>query len=424
MEAPQTIEPPPSPMHPPPRKYRLADPLAGVLLIFLIALLLFRSVASLRTEQHLHSASLPELLAISNREKDNPRVFYYLGLRAQEAGQGQQAMSAFWRAASLAPDDEKLWFLWSQTAFNVQGSSAARDILLTFLKVHPQNVLMHRQLAQLLEQSNDAREAFTVARRATQIAPNDANAWQLLGKIALEQHDANQAETAFQHAIALDPNDSINHASLGDAYFVRTRYSEAASAYREAARLAPHLGTTYMALGQALLKTAISSAEIESARADLLKALARPATMQRTGLYYTYLCLGQSYARQSRWQEALPWLKQAVALQVTAPDINSDVHFELARVYRALKDPAGTAREVALHQDIVDYFLQSKALASQLSAHPDDTQTGLRLARLFAAHHNINEAVKTYRSVLAHAATPQAIRQEMTATVGREMDTR
>lgn len=403
---------------------RWARPLLLALLLLALSLVLYRVVASRRAENALRHASLSALQAASERDTGNPRLFYYLGLRAQEAGQGALAMRAFLRAATLAPDDEKLWLIWSQTAFSVQGGQAARDILLTFIKVHPKNALAHLQLAKLMEQEGSLPDAYEVAQRATKLDAKNAAAWQLLGKVALEQHNSNQAEAAFRRAIALRPQDSFNHASLGDAFFLMSRYPEAAAAYREAVRLAPQMGTAYMALGQTLLKMASSPEEIEAARTNLQQALARPATMQQTGLYYTYLCLGQSYARQSRWIEALPWLKRAKAIQAPSADSNNDAHFELAQVYRALHDPVNAAKERTLHQKLVAYFLQVRALTSRLSAYPNDTQAGLRLARLFASHQDYPQADKAYRSALASASDKQAVRQEMAALAGRRGNAR
>jgi tetratricopeptide (TPR) repeat protein len=401
-------------------KRRWSKPLVAVLLLILAALLIFRDTAPLRTEQVLQRASLSELVAASKRDPDNPRVFYYLGLRAQQAGQGAQAMQAFWRAGNLDPDNEKLWLLWSQTAFSVQGSQAARDILLTFVKNHPQNTLMQLQLAKLLEQNGGSLDAFGVAQKVTKQDPHNVDAWQLFGKAALDLHDATRAEAAFRQAIALRPQDSFNHAGLGDALFLMARYPEAATAYQDAVRLAPEIGTGYMALGQAQLKTAVTPAELETARTNLQQALARPATIARTGIYTTYLGIGQSYERQAQWKEALPWLKRAEAIQPPNPETNDDVHFDLASVYKALNDSDDSARETTLHQQMVAYFVQAKALSSQLTNHPDDTQTGLRLARLFLAHHDTTDANKTFRSVLAYAADKQAVRQEMAAVAGRD----
>src|SRR5262249_34986840 len=154
----------------------------------------------------------------------------------------------------------------------------------------------------------------------------------------------------------LRPQDSVSHASLGDTYFLMDRFPEAAQAYREAIRLDPESATACLALGQALLKTAVTPAEIDDARASLQQALARPATLTAAGSYYAYLCLGQSYEQQAGWKAALPWLKRAETVQPAAPDSNDDVHFELARVFRALNDPAGATRENAKHRECVAYF--------------------------------------------------------------------
>src|SRR4051812_42548800 len=109
---------------------RWAGPLAVSLLLLAGLLVGYRVIVPLRSENALRRASLQELEAASRREPNNPRVFYYLGLRAQQAGQDRQAMDAFWHAANLAPDDQKLWLIWSQTAYAVQGRQAALSILM------------------------------------------------------------------------------------------------------------------------------------------------------------------------------------------------------------------------------------------------------------------------------------------------------
>src|SRR5262245_50265413 len=72
--------------------------------------------APLRAEHALEHAPLDELMARSKRDKDNPRVFHYLGMRLRALGQTVPARAAFARAAALDPRDEDAWLGWAGAA--------------------------------------------------------------------------------------------------------------------------------------------------------------------------------------------------------------------------------------------------------------------------------------------------------------------
>ncbi|HZP80943.1 MAG TPA: tetratricopeptide repeat protein [Chthonomonadaceae bacterium] len=389
------------------------------LLLALVAIAWYAATSPRRAEQALQQASFLELQYEAQRNPDNPRIFHYLGLTAQRAGQKQLALDSFGQAATMAPHDEAAWITWARAAAAIQGSQAAINILNTYLQVHPRSAESHLMLAQICAELADHPRAYAEAKIATEQNPRSDRAWRLAGKEALKKYDASAAEEAFRRAITLAPADWENQQGLGDALFASSRFPEAVKFYREAVRLAPNVGVTHLKLGEALLRTAGSAKEIEAARESLRRALAHQDTLTSDGLFFTYLALGQSYTAEERWQEALPWLKQAVPYEPTDATISGEVHFELARAYRGLRDPANAQREMRLHEQRKLYNVQLKQLSNRIRTNRDDVQAYLSLARLYVAHGNDTDAAYLYRQALLRAPDLKGARQEYAALLRR-----
>lgn len=393
--------------------------LPGILLLLLAAIFLYRRMMPRRTEQTLEQASLLELQYEAQRDPHNPRVFYYSGVRAQQAGQPQRALNAFGQAATLAPQDEALWLTWARAAAATQGSQAAINILTTFLQGQPQSAESHLLLAQILSEMGDHTHSLAEAKLAAQQNPKREPAWRLAGQEALKSYDAYSAEEAFRHALALAPQDWENPQGLGDALFASSHYPDALKSYREAVRLAPSVGVTHLKLGQTLLRTANSATEIEAARESLRQALAHQETLTSDGLFLTYLCLGQSFATEQRWQESLSSLTEAARYEPADATIAGEVHFELARVYRGLHDAANAEREMRLHEERKRYAVQLKQLSNRIRTDPGDAPAYLSLARLYVAHGNRSNAIYLYRQALLKAPDLTAAQQELAALLGQ-----
>jgi tetratricopeptide (TPR) repeat protein len=393
------------------------------LLLIISAVIWYFKTAPQRAEQTLKQASLLELQVESQQDANNPRVFYYLGQRAQEAGQKQLALTSFQQAATLAPNDEATWLTWARAAAALQGSLAAINILNTFLQVHPHSVGAHLMLAQIFSELDDTQHAYAEAKTAAQQDPHNDRAWRLSGSAALRNQDFYAAEDAFRHAIALTPGDWENQQGLGDALSSSSRYPEAIKYYREAVRLAPSAGVTHLTLGEALMHTANAPADYDAARDSLRQALAQQGTLTSDGLFMTYLSLGQSYVLEGRWQEALPWLQQAVPYEPKNVLTNDEVHFELARAYRGLHDAASAAREMSLHTERMRYNVQIRKLSGRIHADPNDVQAYLSLARLYAAHGDDSAAAYLYRQVLTRSPAWKSAQQEFAALLRRQAAT-
>ena len=391
------------PLPPKGRRRQVAAQLAVLCLLVGIATYLW--TAPFRAERALQHASLQQILAQAKRQPNNPRVFYYEGLRLRELGQTGPAQAAFARAATLDGDDEDTWLAWASVSGQQSGAQYAYQILTQFLKTHPRSARAHAALALLYEQKSVHSRAYEEASAAAKLNPGDAANWQIVGIEAMALDNAPEAEPAFQHAIALAPGDWRAHEGLGNALLARKQLPQAITAFRDAVRLAPRVALTHLALGTALLDSAVSPADYNAASLELLQA----ATLD-PNTPGTFLILGQSFERQDRWKQARETLHRAETLDPTDPH----VHFELARVDREMHLPADAAREAQQHETLQDYQTEVTNLEGRARAG-NNQQARLQLARLLAAHGQYAKAADAYRNLLMRDPDSRQAEKELAA---------
>jgi tetratricopeptide (TPR) repeat protein len=388
---------------------RLRSRLTVVQRIELVALPLligaagFLWTAPLRAEYTLKNASFNELRAASRREPNNPRVFYYLGVRLRDLGQLGPARAAFARAATLDADSEETWLAWGTTAGAFGREQEAFEALSKCVSAHPKSRRAHLTLALFCHEHYALQRAYEEAMATTRCDPQDAGAWRLAGVTALQLQDLQGSETALRKAVVLAPRDWRALLALGQALTARHRSEGALECYRQAAQLAPEQAPVTLVLGQAQLQSAHSNGELEAARRTLARAVEQDP--ESAG---ALLALGQALVQLQNWQEARTTLQAA---EKRAPN-SARVHFELARVYRHLGDPAAAARETLLHAGIKSYDEAKLSLGSQARTS-NDPAVRLKLARLYAAHGDFHEAILEYRNLIAHASHQESAQREL-----------
>jgi cytochrome c-type biogenesis protein CcmH/NrfG len=385
-----------------------------LLLAVLVALLTVGAVrwtSALRSERSLREASLERLRAESRRRPNNPRVFYFLGLRARQAGQKNEAMRSFERAVQLSPDNEEYWLHWAALAAAVRGPLAAEAILATYLRDHPRSARVHLERAKIYLAREDYPLTYSRAADAVKVDPSLTEGWRLMGQAALTLHKAADAESAFGRAVALSPRDWRPRIGLGKALLEQKRKDEAVACLREAVRLAPDAPEAHLYLGLALLERARTHEDFAAARQNLREAERRKDRLSEEDRYQTFLYLGQSYQQESDWRNALSWFEQAAAL---APG-SATVQYALIQVYRGLGDTANAALAARRHTEIDRYNGQIKDLLTQIRTHPNRADLRLRLARVYAAHGNIVDAAKTYEGLIARNLAVPVARRELKA---------
>jgi tetratricopeptide (TPR) repeat protein len=178
----------------------------------------------------------------------NPRSFpvqMALGTALRKAGQIDEAMQAFERAAALVPlaggpgsPHEQL----AAMALDKKDRPRAIAELTALVAVDFNNVEAARQLADLLRQSgvDDERRLMPIYQRIAAIDPFDPEAHAMLGRYALERNEADAASREFRAVIALGPVDkAAAFTDLGESYFKGGKRAEAKKQILSALEIAP-----------------------------------------------------------------------------------------------------------------------------------------------------------------------------------------
>lgn len=360
-------------------------------------------------ERKLETATLSQLETLSAENKDNERVLYHLAVKREQQGQAQQAMDAYWRALQRDSDDEKAWLGWARTTERALGSEQAKKVLQTCLEAHPGYVGALVLLAHIYQRGGDHKAAFDTSTRGVALEPDNSELLQVMGAEALAMEKPVEAEAAFRKALKQEASDWRIHAGLGDALSRLARRSEAISSFREAVRLAPQEAPPHLLLGTELLKVARTDAEIEEARHELLEVSSKADVLPKSAQFQAALGLGDSSARQRRWQDALQWYQRAGQLMPYDPT----VPYHLIRVYRGLGDSANAQKAAAQHQMLDAANHEIKVTADHVASMPGDTEALLKLARLYARFDQVGNAIQNYQALLALKPQMGSARKEL-----------
>jgi tetratricopeptide (TPR) repeat protein len=186
--------------------------------------------------------------AIKSIADANPRSFpvqMALGTALRKAGQVDEAMQAFERAAALVPaaggpgsPHEQL------AALALQKNDRPRAIaeLTALVAVDFNNVDAARQLADLLRKSGteDPAKLAPVYQRIAAIDPFDPEAHAMLGRFALARNESDNAAREFRTVLALGPVDkAAAYTDLGESYFKGGKRAEAKKQVILALEIAP-----------------------------------------------------------------------------------------------------------------------------------------------------------------------------------------
>ncbi|HLO01442.1 MAG TPA: tetratricopeptide repeat protein [Pyrinomonadaceae bacterium] len=150
-------------------------------------------------------------------------------------------------------------------------------------------------------------EAF--ARRAVQLQPKNAVAWDRLG-VALQARGLfnNETENAYRHAVELDPQFPVAYAHLARVLNRLRRTSEAEPLYAKATELAKDPATLN------LIAESLQAEQQWQNSEPVLKRVLGLDPRNPTGLYL----MGRMLVVFKRYQESEPYLKQATEVSPRA----------------------------------------------------------------------------------------------------------
>jgi tetratricopeptide (TPR) repeat protein len=274
------------------------------------------------------------------REPEDPRAHFNLGVILQRSGRREEAISAYRSALSVGGDDD------------------------------PE---VHVAVGNVLAESGAYADAIGHLRRALELDPEYAHGHFSIGR-ALEAAGAvAEAEGHHRRAIELLPGHARSHAGLGRVLRSLGRPAEAETQLRRALEISPDLLPAHLDLASLLSGVGRQEEAIDHYRAVL--DLEPSFAVAHINLAGTYHLLG-------RFEEAAEHYRRTVELE---PE-NAEAHLALGNVLRTTGNPREAVEHlqaaVRLEPRAADPML---ALAWALATEPDpdirDPGTALRLAQ-------------------------------------------
>ena len=108
-------------------------------------------------------------------------------------------------------------------------------------------------LGKIYSKKADYKHAIDHLIKATELKPNDVDAWNSLGVARSKTDDKDGAVVAFKKAISLKPDDAELHFGLATVYRRQRKTDEAIAEYQVAVQKNPRLAKAYYDLGHPLL---------------------------------------------------------------------------------------------------------------------------------------------------------------------------
>jgi tetratricopeptide (TPR) repeat protein len=208
-----------------------------------------------------------------------------------------------------------------------------------------------------LQQSGRLTEAEQLYRATLKRDPDNADAWHLLGRIALQHGDLAAAAAQVREAIRRRPNIPAFPSSLGEILQAQGEIEKAQTCYQEALRLAPdfapalvNLGNTFQSLGQ------YDEACIQYGRAIRSK----PDCVE------AYNNLANALLAQGRREAAIACYREALRLAPDQPQVETNLATALTAV-RQYAEAERWARQALQRQprNAAALSALSSALANQ-----------------------------------------------------------
>jgi tetratricopeptide (TPR) repeat protein len=303
--------------------------------------------------------------------RQNPRdaaAFASLGVVLSKQQKYPEAASAYHKALALNPRLPGVQLNLGLAEFKRGNFSAAIPPFSAVLAGDPSNL----QARTLLGLSYYGLKRFPEAAKHLELAvaadPDNAEMRRVLAQSCLWAKQYACAQEQFREMLQRAPDSAVVHIFMGEALDGLDRTPEAISELQTAARLAPtepnvHFGLGYLYWKSQKLDDAeqefkaelaqdathaqamayLGDIEMKRGNAEGALPLLRKAVQLRSDLRIAHMDLGTILAQQKQYPEAAAAFRRAVDLDPK----QSDAHFRLANLYKAMGNSAAAEKEFA-----------------------------------------------------------------------------
>lgn len=192
--------------------------------------------------QNEHTKALEELLKVKKAAPKNADVDNLLGLAYYGMKEYAKALESYQSALKTDSTRTDVRNNLGLTYLAQKNYDKALEEFNTCLKdlVYPKKQLPLSNLGLTYLEMGEYDKALSALTRATEVAPEYAKSYQLIGQVHLARNQCREAIDFLSNASRLNPDDYETFMALGDAYTCVNNKEEAASAYSRVTVLVPN----------------------------------------------------------------------------------------------------------------------------------------------------------------------------------------
>ncbi len=266
-----------------------------------------QKLAGAKRHQQAGRASQAEQIyrQILRTDPNQPDALQFLGLRAFENGQLDEAVDFLQQAAAAQPSNA---FIRANLGTVLQQRGQSDEAIACYrraLEINPSLPHAHNNLGAALKQRGNLDEALQSYQRAVSLKPDYTEAHSNLGNVLKQLGRFEDAIAAQRRSIEINPNYSEGHNNLGLALAAQGAFQEAIECYRLAVELKPNYAEAYDNTGSALR----SLGEIDGAMRAYEQAVSLDPSLPGARNN-----LGALLQSQQRIEEAITCYREALRL--------------------------------------------------------------------------------------------------------------
>lgn len=251
--------------------------------------------------------------------------------------------------------------------------------------VAPQNAVVRLTLGRLLAQLGNYEEAHRALAEVHELAPDNVQAYLLPALLLRETGDADAAIRRLQNAVARGIRDPRPSEELAFLLLDASRPDEALEVAEQAAAQYPDRPKLNVAVGLALKAH-------PDRWPDAVGYLRRGLELGIPNAGVVQMELGSVLLELGRPQEAVEILEEAIRVLPDSPD----AYYQLAQARLAVGDDAGAT-------EALERFQQARTRADEIDREAKDRGASLNRARELAMQDKLDEALEATESILEQA---------------------
>ncbi|MBN8766090.1 MAG: tetratricopeptide repeat protein [Thiobacillus sp.] len=343
----------------------------------------------------------------SHRQPENHEPWLWLGLASEGGQDWPAAVDAYEKSLARMPASVSIALALVRNQLRQNQAEKALDVLHTALDQNRETAglwFVQGVAEQILGRVDASEKSF---RRAVELDPVDALAWEKLFDNAINRHDFQSARQAAAHLTEIGPERPDYWLRLTQAYYSLGLLNRALSTADRAAQIAPDHGDAYVWRGAVLAQLRVYGLAIEALKRGIADKPLSPdwAWEQLANAYYQLKLYPEAIAAQREAIKLAPKQDSYQAeLGVMLKDGGQDA--EALSLFEALRakypDDPFPWRQIGFVQAKTGHYAEAiSALEQSLRLAPDQAKVWHALGETYAHADRPDDVHRVYQRLRA-----------------------